>query len=155
MAPDPALRLQALTLRQVGWSPAQITSYLGLGISSIYRIERVARERGYNPVPGNPESLHLKLDYVKDAPKSGAPLKATADVEQAIVAMVTENSESKGLTATQISIRLDGVVSERTVNRVLKKLKVKRTRLYRGPTSCEECRGKKVLCNPSFPCSSV
>jgi len=74
---DIATRAQVLTLKVIKCPDAENTKITGLPRSTINSIHRTARARGYNP----DACQTIFNSYVEDAPKSGAPLKATPEVE--------------------------------------------------------------------------
>jgi transposase len=135
MAPnlDPGVRIQALTLLQLGYTPEWVHDYLGVGISSIYRFARIAKGRGYDL------RIHrlIKLEYVADAPRGGRPQKSTPIVNSTIVSTVERNSTTRAYTAQQIAIKLletnNIQISERTVTRILRRLKYHKVKTTKKP----------------------
>ena len=112
---DIGIRIQALALLEVGYTPAQIQAYLGVSIPSIYRFRRTAIERGYNPL----ESKKILLEYLTDAPRSGRPPKVTEAIENSIVSAISKNSTTRSLTGQALGLQFG--VSAKTVQRVLKR----------------------------------
>ena len=78
---DDGIRLQALTMAEYGVPVAEITTITGVTKSTIYRLKKKARDRGYNPEI----SRALKLEYVTDNPHLGRPKQITAGKEALIV----------------------------------------------------------------------
>ena len=70
---DIGVRVQALALLEVGYTPAQIEAYIGVKPSATYRFRCTAIKRGYKPE----ESKKILLEYLVDAPRSGRPTKVT------------------------------------------------------------------------------
>ena len=62
-----ALRVQALALQEGGISVTRVKEITGLSIATIYRIKKIAFERGYDPKV----SRKFKDEYFTDAPRSG------------------------------------------------------------------------------------
>ena len=77
---DPATRAQALTILQLKRPITEITEKTGFNKSTVGRIEKRAKERGYTPET----SQTILLAYVEDVPRSGRPKKATVEVEEKI-----------------------------------------------------------------------
>jgi transposase len=65
----------------------EITKTTGFNKSTIGRIEKRAKERGYTPE----KSQTILMAYVEDAPRSGRPRKITPEVEE-VTAAVSKNS---------------------------------------------------------------
>ena len=114
---DIATRAQALTLKVIKCLDAENTKITGLPRSTINSIHRTARARGYNP----DACQTIFNSYVEDAPKSGAPIKATPEVEDAIIAALSKNSTTRGLSCQRLADLIAPKISARTVHRVLKR----------------------------------
>lgn len=115
MAPiDVGVRVQALALLEVGYTPAQIEVFIGVKKSAVHRFRRIAIERGYKPE----ESKKILLEYLVDAPRSGRP-KVTQAIEESIVSAITKNSTTRSLTGQALGLKFG--VSARTIQRVLKR----------------------------------
>jgi hypothetical protein len=67
MTHDVGIRLQALTMLETGYKIPEVMTATNLLERSIYRLRKVAKERGYNP----DISKKLLLAYVEDAPRIG------------------------------------------------------------------------------------
>jgi len=81
---DVGVRIQALGYLELGYTPAQISEYLGISESAIYRFKRTAIDRGYNPQ----KSKRFLLEYLVDALRSGRPTKVTEAIEASIVSIL-------------------------------------------------------------------
>ena len=84
---DIATRAQALSLLQVGCPIYIIIEYTQISKSSVYRIQQTASARGYNPSI----SKTILSSYIEDAPRSGRPVKATPEVEELIIRLISKN----------------------------------------------------------------
>ena len=124
---DIATRAQALTLKAVKCPDAENTKIIGLPRSTINSIYRTARVRSYNPNA----CQTIFNSYVEDAPKSGALIKATPEVEDAIIAALSKNSTTQGLSYQRLADLIAPKISVRTVHRVLKR---RGYRLYKPTT---------------------
>jgi transposase len=113
---DVGVRIQALVCLQLGWPPAQIEATLGVSKSTLYRYQRTAIKRGYDP-EACPKIL---LEYVTDAPRSGRPTKVTPEVEEEIITAISKNSTTRALTGQDIGLQLG--LSARTIQQFLKKM---------------------------------
>ena len=72
---DDGVRLQALALVEFGIAPKEVEAITGIHRSTISRLRKKARQRGYDPGV----SKALKLEYVTDAPRSGRPPEVTEE----------------------------------------------------------------------------
>jgi hypothetical protein len=61
----------------------KITELTGISQSSVYKLRKVALQRGYDPT----KDFRILLSYVEDAPRSGRPVKAKEDAEKQAVEM--------------------------------------------------------------------
>lgn len=84
----PAQRIQAIALAEAGIDKKIAAATAGMTVSSLYRIIKQAKDRGYN----KDESPILKMEYVVDEPRSGRPRKVNAENE-AEVLDASNNSE--------------------------------------------------------------
>ena len=76
---DDGTRLQALALAEAGIAVKIVTAITGISRSTISRLQKQARVRGYDPN----QSKKLLLSYVTDNPRSGRPTVITHDTEGA------------------------------------------------------------------------
>lgn len=139
MAPnlDVGVRIQALVLLQLGWTPFQVHEYLQISVSSIYQFVRTAKARGYNP---GVDRLIL-LEYANTGIRTGRPTLTTPIVDSAITGIVEKNSTTRSFTCAQVAEQLSQhptlsdseKVSDRTVNRVLKRLKYNKVKTTKKP----------------------
>ena len=88
---DAGTRVQALTMLQLEQPLKEIVSKTGLDRTTIRRIEKRARARGYTPET-NPKIL---LAYIEDAPRSGRPTKITPEVEEKVIEAISKNSTTR------------------------------------------------------------
>lgn len=83
-----AQRLQALSLAKAGIAMNIIKAMTEIkSESTIYRYKKQARERGYDPAI----SRVMKMEYVKNAPRSSRPTKITPQVEEKILENVKKD----------------------------------------------------------------
>jgi transposase len=119
---DLGTRLQALTLLENKTSVPIITKITGVSKSQVYGLRQQAIARGYNPA----ESQKLLLAYVEDAPRSGRPIKATEEVKDKVVAIISKNSSTRQMStqliASSLNLTLNTTISARTVYNILKSL---------------------------------
>ena len=85
---DDGTRVQALALLSVKTPMAEIIEKTGYTESTIYKIRKKAKSRGYDPS----KDEKILLAYVTDAPKTGRPKKCTPEVEEAIIKAISKNS---------------------------------------------------------------
>ena len=116
---DIATLAQVLTLKCLKYSDKAIIAKTGVSRATILRIYKTALSRGYEPTTNE---LILNK-YVEDAPKSGAPQKATVATEEAIIAAISKNSTTRELSCQRIADAIEPIasVSPSTVHRVLKR----------------------------------
>lgn len=115
MAPiDVGVRIQALAMLEVGYTPAQIEGIIGLKPSATYGFRRIAIERRYNPQ----ESHKILLEYLVDTPRSGRRTEVTQAIEESIVSVITKNSAARSLTSHDVGLKVG--LSASTIQRVLK-----------------------------------
>ena len=84
---------QALTMLQLKRPVKEITEKTGLNKSTVSRIKKRAKERGYTPET-NPTII---MAYVEDAPRSSRPIKLTVEVEEQVVKAILKNSTIRQL----------------------------------------------------------
>ncbi len=82
-----AERIQALALIEEGVAVDRVTTVSGMSKASIYRLQKTARARGYDPTV----SRKLKDEYVQDAPRSGRPKKLSPEQEQHLLEVLQNN----------------------------------------------------------------
>ncbi len=70
-----AQRIQAISIAEAGIDKKIAAASAGMTLSSVYRIIKKAKDRGYN----KDESTIMKMEYVVDDPRSGRPPKATPE----------------------------------------------------------------------------
>ncbi|MCJ1242297.1 hypothetical protein MMC14_010305 [Varicellaria rhodocarpa] len=109
-------RIQALTLLTAGWKVADVAKVVILSESQIYRIQRNAKERGFQP-----EISPIALaKYVEDKPRFGRPNKATPEIEKEIQESITRDRYAREKTITQVELKVG--LSPNTILRILKRL---------------------------------
>ncbi len=67
-------RIQAISIAETGIDKKIAAASAGMTLSSVYRVIKKAKDRGYN----KDESTIMKMKYVVDDPRSGRPLKVTS-----------------------------------------------------------------------------
>ena len=112
---DNGTRLQALALAEAGIAVKIITAMTEISRWTIIRLQKQARDRGYDPNT----SKKLLLSYVTDAPRSGRPKVVTPEVESAILAAVRK--DRYGREKTLLMLTAEQGISATTVLKVLKK----------------------------------
>jgi transposase len=120
---DVGVRIQALFCLQLSWPYAQIEATLGVSKSTLYRYQRTAIKRGYDP-QACPKIL---LEYVTDAPRSSRPTKVTPAIEDEIITAISKNSTTRTLTGQDIGLQVS--LSPRTIRRVLKRKGYRKVKL--------------------------
>jgi hypothetical protein len=118
---DLGQRLQALALAEFGVAQTVVTEITGLSRSSVSRLKKQARERGYDPSV----SRALKLEYVEDAPRSGRP-PIPKETEDAILEKLANGNRNvrempAGLIAYEHNQTHEQRVSPTSVLRILKR----------------------------------
>lgn len=129
---DDGLRLQALALVEYGIAPKIVEGITGIHKSTISRLKKKARERGYDPQV----LKKLLLDYVTDAPRSGRPSTITIEVETEVVEHVTQNRNTREQTLGEISLAIKDKghkISPTSLQRVLKKYNFRPCKQTRKP----------------------
>ena len=77
---------------------------LALKKSTIYRWQRIATERGFDPT----QSAWILAQYVTDAQRTGRPTVLTDQVQKIIPEIITKNSTTRQYSLAEIS-KLAGV----------------------------------------------
>ena len=111
--PDVVQRVQVLTLLEAGVPVDEIVKKTAVPRSSIYRLRRTARQRGWNPEV----SPQIKMEYVEDAHRPGRPKVMTNEHEEEVVALVKATRQGREMTCETIGQQAG--VSARTINRLL------------------------------------
>ncbi|KAF4633514.1 hypothetical protein G7Y89_g4598 [Cudoniella acicularis] len=97
------------------------TPETGYDKTTIRRIEKKARERGYTPET-DPKII---LAYVEDAPRSGRPKKLSPEQEEEVIKALSKNSTTRQLSTQGIanltSPLIQGGISARTIHRILRR----------------------------------
>ncbi|OLN97667.1 hypothetical protein CCHL11_09628 [Colletotrichum chlorophyti] len=76
---DPFARAAALALRSRagGKTAKEVSEALGIPLRTVDEILRRAKSHGFDPTA---QTLHIRPEYVQDAPRSGRPRKQTTPV---------------------------------------------------------------------------
>lgn len=138
MAPntDIATRSLVVTLKSPvgGKSTAEIAEKTGLSKRTINDIYSRAISRGFEP---NTLPLTIKDEFLKDAPRSGRPLKQTEEAKQLLVTKVSldryAREKSTAELAGDLSAHLNVDISARTIHRMLKGMGYTKTKPTRKP----------------------
>src|SRR5581483_1372508 len=113
---DNATRAQALTMKLLGHSNADIESITGIQPRTVNTLLHKAISRGLNP-----EESKKILDYhIEDDKRSGRPIKQTKETATEILSKVCGDHYAREKTCTQIAADLGNKVSDITVWRVLR-----------------------------------
>ena len=96
---DVGIRLQALALAEAGIPVKTITAMTEISRWTISRLQKQARDRGYDPNT----SKKLLLSYVTDAPRSGRPKVATPEIENVILTAVRKNRYGREKTLSMLT----------------------------------------------------
>ena len=131
---DVGERIQALTLLEFGWKPSEIAKILPFSVRHIYRLRKLAIERGYNPA----ESRSILIQYVQDAPKAGRPLKATKEKEEEIEKTITLDRYAREKTLNQLGNDI-GLLAN-TILRILKRLGYRKCKPSMKPGLTQEMK---------------
>jgi transposase len=118
---DLGTRVQALTLLEARCPIANITQITGISKASIYRLRKIAVQRGYEPE----KDKRILLSYIEDAPRSGRPTKQTDEVKKQVVELVSRNSTTRQYSTQRIAqaiSKADLKISAMTVWRILTSL---------------------------------
>jgi transposase len=129
---DAATRAQALTLKAVGWTNAQIEATTGISGRTLTNILDRAIKAGFVPV--TPDGLlgRLSSEHVGNAPKVGRPQKQE-EFEEEMLAKVRRDRNGREKSCTQIALELEGTVSAMTVWRIFRKAGMKKTKHTKKP----------------------
>lgn len=135
---DVATRTQALTLKLVGFSNAEIESITGIQPRTVNAIYNKAITRGLNPA----ESKTIYDKHVEDGKRSGRPKKQTEELVQDILSKVRRDRYAREKTCAQIALEIGGV-SAITVWRILRASGYRKTKPTRKPGLTKEMRAAR------------
>ena len=144
MAPysDTVTRAQALTLKAVGWTNAQIEEITGITARTLNNIFDKAVKAGFEPsVDGR--LGRLSSAYVANALKSGRPQKQEAFKDE-VLQQVRRNRYGREMSCAQIATELERRISAMTVWRILRKAGIKKTKPTRKPGLTEGMRKDRL-----------
>src|SRR5271170_3764838 len=136
---DNATRAQALTLKLVGFSNAEIEKITGIQPQTVSAIHRKAIARGLNPE----ESKKILDHHVEDAPRSGRPKKQTEEIVTEILSKVRGDRYACKKTCAQIAAEVGGV-SDITVWRILRSAGFRKTKPTRKPDLTPEMKKARL-----------
>ena len=111
---DIGLRLQALAYAVAGMDFKMITEIIGISRAGIYRLQKKAKERGFDPEI----SKHLNVNCIADEPRRGRPKKITAEKEAQIVKAI-EESDRYGREKAAWMLADDHNISATSMHRIL------------------------------------
>ena len=117
MAPPHTIgaRVQALSRLEAKVHIDQVSELSGISKKHIYRLRKLAKERGYDPTSSS--IIHEK--YVADRPCSGRPKKITEELEKEIIAAVRKNRKGREKTSQELGWQFD--LSDRSIVHTLHK----------------------------------
>ena len=144
MAPytDTVTRAQALTLKAVGWTNAQIEETTGIPARTLNNIFDKAVKAGFEPsVDGR--LGRLSTAHVANAPKASRPRKQEA-FEDEVLQQVRRDRCGRKKSCAQITIELGGRISEKTIWRILRKAGMKKTKPTKKPGLTEGMRKDRL-----------
>ena len=127
---DNGTRLQALALAEAGIPVKIITAMTEISRWTISRLQKQARDRGYDPNT----SKKLLLSYVTDAPRSGRPKVVTPEIENVILAAVRKNRYGREKTLSMLTAEQG--ISATTVLKV-KKSNFQSCKAFKKPAPTE------------------
>ena len=136
---DNATRAQALTLKLVGFSNAEIEKITGIQLQTVSAIHRKAIAGGLNPE----ESKKILDHHVEDAPRSGRPKKQTEEIVTKILSKVRGDRYACKKTCAQIAAEVGGV-SDITVWRILRSAGFRKTKPTRKPDLTPEMKKARL-----------
>ena len=135
---DVATRAQALALAEEGVSVTRVVQLSGMSRSSIYRLQKTARVRGYGPTI----SRQILNQLVQDAPRSGRPKEITALQEEALIEQVQRDRFGREMTAAQLGF--DVGVSAMSAWRILRSYEMRKRKATRKPGLTEEMKEARL-----------
>ena len=107
------LRAQALALLEEGISVPRIIEITSLSKATIYRIQKIASERGYDPEVGR----EFKDEFFTDAPHSGCPKVITEEVTNKILETVCKDVKGRETPARELGFSVG--ISQMSTLRIL------------------------------------
>ena len=110
---DDGTRMQALALAEAGIAQKIITAITKIHRSTISRLKKQARDRGYDPLV----SKKLFLSHVTDTHRSGRPPVITPEVESAIMEAIRRDRYGRKKTSAMLGAEQG--LSSTTVLRIL------------------------------------
>jgi transposase len=113
---DISLRAQVLTLSYCTFVTVEfIATATGYSVPNIYRIRRIAKDRGFDPHT----SLQILDKYTRHEEKSGRPRKATTEKEDEVIDLIIKDRYAREKTSAQLTREVE--LSRSTVWRILKR----------------------------------
>jgi transposase len=135
---DIATRAQALALLQARVPIDRVSKISGISVNQIYRIDKKARERGYDPTT----STILSDDFLIDAPRSGRPKKITEEMEQEIIQEIRKSRNGREKSAVELGWQFD--ISDASAIRTLHKHNLRKYKPSYKPGLTEEMRAARL-----------
>lgn len=133
-----ALRVQCLTLFEVGIPLPVICTKYNVTKSAVYRWRRIAKVRGYDP----DKDPRILVSYVEDAPRSGRPTVCTWERTQQLIAEVTGSKAGCSKTCRELGQKLG--VSAKSAHRILRREKFKSCKESTKPGLTEAIREARL-----------
>jgi len=148
MAPntDIATRALIVTLKSPisGKNSQEIAGITGIPRSTIDTIYSRAIKRGFEP---SASPLVIKDEFLRDAPRSGRPIKQTEIIKQAITTKVRGDRYGRELSCADLAGQLsteDFEISAITTWRCLKNLGFKKTKPTRKPGLTKKMKEERL-----------
>ncbi len=135
---DIATRAQALALLQAKIPINRVSKISGISVNQIYRIDKKARERGYNPTT----STILSDDLLVDVPRSGHPKKITEEMEQEILQEIHKNRNGREKSVKELGWQFD--ISDASAIRTLHKHNLHKSKPTYKPGLTTEMRAIRL-----------
>ena len=135
---DSTTRAQALTLKAVGLTDAQIEEVTGIPSRTLNNLLDKAAKAGFELLDANGRLGRICNAYIDNALKAGRPGKG--EFTEEVLQKVRQNRSGREKLYTQIVMELEGKVSAITVWRILRKSGMKKTKPTRKPGLTKEIR---------------
>jgi transposase len=125
---DISTKAQVVLLRQdPRYTNAQISAITGAKEREISRLVNKATSRGWTP------DSPLLDEHLEDAARSGRPPKATAEVEQQVLAYVRQSRATRSYNCSQIAKGAGVNIGRETVRKILKNNRFKKVKRITKP----------------------
>jgi transposase len=136
---DIATRAQALALKLIGRSNAEIEEITGIPPRTLQQIYRRAVERGLEPS----KTAKLIDIYIVDAPRSGRPTKQTQKLINDVISKVRQDRFRREKSCTKLGTEVGGVSSQ-TGWRILRAAGFRKTKPARKLGLSEDMKTKQL-----------